>query len=255
MSCPVFVIHDEAKSGKSMPKEKKHFTNENYGGIIRTTDRLSVKGIHMRVVKEGKERRKEILDVAERLFTLNGYDNTSTNDILKEIGIARGTLYFHFKSKEDILDGIIDRILNQIENKVRYVALDESKPVLERFTLAVLSSNVDTDLGDMILEQVHKPQNALMHQKMQEKLLALLTPYFVKIIQDGIDQEIMQTDYPEETVEMALYYANAAFDDSIDYPVEVKMRKVQGFIANAELMLHMQPGSLLQAMMPMFYRR
>ena len=57
----------------------------------------------MRVVKEAEERRNEILDVAERLFGTKGFDNTSTNDILKEIGIARGTLYYHFKSKEDIL--------------------------------------------------------------------------------------------------------------------------------------------------------
>lgn len=209
----------------------------------------------MRIVKDGKERRKEILDVAERLFTINGYDDTSTNDILKEIGIARGTLYFHFKSKEDILDGIIDRILSQIETRVRMVALDESRPVLERFTLAVLSANVDTDVGDMVLEQVHKPQNALMHQKMQQKLMSSIIPYFVKVIKDGIDQGIMLTDYPEELVEMTLSYANVAFDDSIDYPQEIKLKKIQGFIANVELMLHMQPGSLLEAMMPMFYRR
>lgn len=46
----------------------------------------------MRVVKEAEERKNEILDVAERLFGTKGFDNTSTNDILNEIGIARGTL-------------------------------------------------------------------------------------------------------------------------------------------------------------------
>ena len=47
----------------------------------------------MRVVKEAVERRNEILDVAEILFCTQGYDNTSTNDIQAEIGIARVTLY------------------------------------------------------------------------------------------------------------------------------------------------------------------
>ncbi|MDO4491254.1 MAG: TetR/AcrR family transcriptional regulator [Lachnospiraceae bacterium] len=209
----------------------------------------------MRVVKEGKERRKEILDVSERLFCRNGYDSTSTNDILSEIGIARGTLYYHFRSKEEILDGIIERIISSIERKVAAIALDEEIPVLERFTKAVLNANVDTDVGDMVLEQVHKPQNALMHQKMEQSLLSAITPYFVKIIKDGISQGIMKSDYPEEVVEMTLSYANTAFDDTIDYPEEVKLRKVLGFIRNAELMLQMEPGSLLEAMMPMFYRR
>ena len=56
----------------------------------------------------------------------------------------------------------------------------------------------------MILEQVHKPQNALMHAKMQEKLLSQLIPFFVKIIEDGISQNLMQTDYPEDTLHMLL---------------------------------------------------
>ena len=51
----------------------------------------------MRVVKEAEERKNEILDVAERLFCTKGFDQTSTNDILKEIGIARGNLYYDFK--------------------------------------------------------------------------------------------------------------------------------------------------------------
>ena len=53
----------------------------------------------MRVVKSAEERKNEILDVAEQLFAEKGFDNASTNDIIKRIGIARGTLYHHFKSK------------------------------------------------------------------------------------------------------------------------------------------------------------
>ncbi|MEI3178564.1 MAG: helix-turn-helix domain-containing protein [Lachnospiraceae bacterium] len=72
----------------------------------------------MRVVKEAEERKNEILDVAERLFGEKGFDNTSTNDILEEIGIARGTLYYHFKSKEDILDAMIERMTEQLRKGI-----------------------------------------------------------------------------------------------------------------------------------------
>ena len=209
----------------------------------------------MRIVKEAAERRNEILDVAERLFCAKGYDNTSTNDILAEIGIARGTLYYHFKSKEDILDAMIDRILDGIIRKAGSIALDESIPVLERLTQTVLASNVDTKTGDMILEQVHKPQNALMHAKMQEKLISQLIPLFMKIIDDGISQGLIQVDYPEETIQMLLMYSNSAFDDSIDYSEEEKKKMVMAFIGNTETLFHMEKGSLLNAMLPMFYRK
>ena len=209
----------------------------------------------MRVVKEAVVRRNEILDVAERLFCTHGYDNTSTNDILAEIGIARGTLYYHFKNKEDILDAMIDRILDEIIRKARNIALNESISVLERLTQTVLAANVDTKTSDMILEQVHKPQNALMHAKMQEKLLSQLVPLFVKIIEDGISQNLMYTDYPEDTIQMLLLYSYFVFDDSIEYSADVKKRKVLAFISNVEVLLHMEKGSLREAMLPMFYKK
>ncbi len=223
--------------------------------VILHIDNLSVRVHIMRIVKEAAERRDEILDVAERLFCTNGYDNTSTNDILAEIGIARGTLYYHFKSKEDILDAMIDRILDEIIRKAKNIALNESMPVLERLTKTVLAANVDTKTGDMILEQVHKPQNALMHAKMQEKLLSQLVPLFVKIIENGIAQNLMQTDYPEDTIQMLLLYSNSVFDESIAYSQDVKKRKVLAFINNVEILLHMERGSLLETMLPMFYRK
>ena len=64
----------------------------------------------MRIVKEAEVRKEEILDAAETLFAAKGFDNTSTGDILDAVGIARGTLYYHFRSKEEILDGVIQRI-------------------------------------------------------------------------------------------------------------------------------------------------
>lgn len=209
----------------------------------------------MRVVKDATERRNEILDVAERLFCTRGYDQTSTNDILAEIGIARGTLYYHFTSKEDILDAMVDRILDEIVRRTSRIALDESVPVLERLTQSVLAANVDTKTGDMLLEQMHKPQNALMHAKMQERLLKQLIPLFTKLIEDGISQGLMQTDDPEDTIEMLLLYSNTVFDDAIAYSEEEKKRKVFAFIRNTEILLHMEKGSLLEAMLPMFYRQ
>ena len=67
----------------------------------------------MRIIKEYEERRKEILETAERLFLTKGYTKTTVNDILKEIGIAKGTFYHYFKSKEEVMDEIIMRIIKE----------------------------------------------------------------------------------------------------------------------------------------------
>ena len=206
----------------------------------------------MRIVKDAEERRNEILDVAERLFCAKGFDNASTNDILTEIGIARGTLYYHFKSKEDILDAMIERLTNQMVEKAAAIALDESIPVLERLTRTMLSLNIDNELGDMVMEQIHRPQNALMHQKLENMLLGRVNKLITKIAEDGIRQGIMHTDYPAEAVEMIMTYSYTAFDSMVQYSEEEKQKKVMGFIYNTERLFGMESGALFEAMKPIF---
>lgn len=202
----------------------------------------------MRVVKEAEERKNEILDIAEHLFVVKGFDNTSTNYILREIGIARGTLYYHFKSKEEILDAMIDRLTKQLVEKSKKILSQKNIPVLQRLTMMTLSLNISSgNLGHEILEQVHKPQNALMHQKMQKCLLSGITPLITSLIEEFITQGICQTDYPVEVVEMTLLYYNTMFDDLTELNEETKQRKLTAFTYNLERLLQMKQGSMQNA--------
>ena len=57
------------------------------------------------------ETRERIEEKADTLFYESGFDATSFADIANEVGISRGNFYHHFKSKDDILDAVIDRRL------------------------------------------------------------------------------------------------------------------------------------------------
>lgn len=192
--------------------------------------------------------------MAERLFCTKGFDATSTGDILREVGIARGTLYYHFKSKEDILDAMIDRLTGQLMRKASMIAEDQSIPVLERLAESIMALNLNNDLGNMVMEQIHRPQNALLHQKMQSRLLAEVNPMITRIIKDGIEQGICQTAYPEGMVEMTMLYSNVAFDDLAENTPQEQQRKVMAFTYNVERMLGMPEGSLQQTMSKIFER-
>lgn len=208
----------------------------------------------MRVVKEAEERREEILDAAEKLFAAKGFDNTSTGDILDAVGIARGTLYYHFKSKEDILDGVIGRITNRLMQDAGEIVRKKELPVLERLTKAILSLNVESKIGYEIMEQVHRPQNALMHQKMQAILLAGINPILTELVEEGIGQGICHTRYPESVVEMTILYANVAFDELNVSRLSPEQweKKIAGFIYNMERLMGMAEGSLKEAIMEIF---
>lgn len=206
----------------------------------------------MRIVKEAEERKNEILDAAEQLFCTKGFDRTSTNDILDVVGIARGTLYYHFKSKEDILDAMIERLTNQMVAKASQIALDDSVPVLERLTRTIMSLNVDNELGNLIMEEVHRPQNALMHQKLEDMLLGRVNKLITIIIEDGIKQEIFHTEYPAEAVEMIMTYSYKTFDSMNKYSKEEENRKIMGFVYHSERVLGMEQGALKEVMQTIF---
>ena len=208
----------------------------------------------MRIVKEAEIRREEILDAAEKLFAAKGFDNTSTGDILDAVGIARGTLYYHFKSKEDILDGVIQRITDRLIKDAGEIVRKKELPVLERLTKAILSLNVDSRIGYEIMEQVHRPQNALMHQKMQTTLLSGINPILTELVEEGIEQGICHTRYPESVVEMTILYANTAFDELniAGLSPEERERKISGFIYNLERLMGMAEGSLRETIMAIF---
>lgn len=208
----------------------------------------------MRIVKEAEVRKEEILDAAEKLFAAKGFDNTSTGDILDAVGIARGTLYYHFKSKEDILDGVIQRITDQLMQDAGEIVRKKELPVLERLTKAILSLNVESKIGCEIMEQVHRPQNALMHQKMQTTLLAGINPILTELVEEGIQQGICHTRYPESVVEMTILYANTAFDELTvaDLSPEQRERKIAGFIYNLERLMGMAEGGLQETIMAIF---
>lgn len=202
--------------------------------------------------KEAEERKSEILDAAERLFAGKGFDQTSTNDILDEVGIARGTLYYHFKSKEDILDAMIERLAGQMMRAAEKIAGDQKLPVLERLTGTITALNLNNSIGTEVMEQIHKPQNALMHQKMQEQLVSGTVRILTGLMQEGIEQNIIHTEYPAQAVEMLMIYSAEAFDSLMEQSEEEKQQRMLGFIYNAERLLGMEKGALQDTIMNIF---
>ncbi|MEB2282447.1 TetR/AcrR family transcriptional regulator [Lysinibacillus xylanilyticus] len=202
--------------------------------------------------KEAMERRNEILDAADELFGQKGFDGTSTNDILEKVGIARGTLYYHFKSKEDIMDALIERYNAEILGAANRIAADKSIAVHERIVRVVMALNISDGNGKEIIDHIHKPQNALMHQKIQKVIMNGLPPILTEIIREGIEQGLFSTPYPYECMEMIVAYTNTVFDDDmVDVTDEERAARIPAFVFNVERLLGVESGSLMY-MMKMF---
>lgn len=65
--------------------------------------------------------KKAIFDSAIKIFSMNGYDGATMEDISQNAGVAKGTLYYHFKSKEEIFNFIIHEGLQSIINRTMQI--------------------------------------------------------------------------------------------------------------------------------------
>ena len=198
----------------------------------------------MRIVKEAEERRNEILDVADELFNQKGFDATSTNDILDRVGVARGTLYYHFKSKEEIMDALVERYNNRLIGAAKDIASNKSIPVIERILQVVMALNLSDKNGEEVLEHIHKPQNVLMHHKIQKVIINKVTPILAEIIREGIDQGLFSTPFPYESVELIVAYIITVLDDDIvQMTEEERALRLQAFFHNIERLLGAEKDS------------
>src|SRR5271166_5979005 len=66
----------------------------------------------------GPERRRRILDSAKRVFAARGYHDTNISHICDDLGIARGTLYQYFRSKQDVFTAVIEELLDRVRRFV-----------------------------------------------------------------------------------------------------------------------------------------
>ncbi len=125
-----------------------------------------------------------ILDTAEKMFVEQGFDQTSISQLLDATKVARGTLYYYFTSKEEIMDAIIERWIEQSFEQMRIWVERKQLPILERLMGALASLNMQKD-GQELLDHLHAPQNALLHEKTNKILLSKAPQILYPLFQEG----------------------------------------------------------------------
>ncbi len=191
-------------------------------------------------------KKDQILDTSLQLFMKKGFDATSISDILSQLDIARGTLYYHFESKEAIMDAIIERLLNQVLEKIEKLMTNDSLSQAEKFMGFFASINLTQLTGDEeIVDYFNQPQNALFHEKSNRLLIKKLSPVLAQIISEGMESGLFDTPYPAETAELILV-GITGFVDSKDSPADEDSmnHRMESFLYNAARMLGMSQSGL-----------
>ena len=146
----------------------------------------------------------EILDVADYLFFTKGYDATTINDITKKMGVAQGMLYYYFKSKEEILEKMLDRHADSLMSEIKTIIDLNSSPT-EKISLTI--SNVlrkATYKDGLLLNLLYDNQNLNLKVQLFRQLELTLSPWLLKIIEDGLSRRVFHTMHAPTTVSYIL---------------------------------------------------
>lgn len=159
-------------------------------------------------------KRDLILNTMGELFAEGIAGTASVSDIAKRAGIAKGGLYYYFRSKEEVMDALVEREYENIIRHCEKILSESELNALDKFSLLLhvyTSSYIDPSLD----EYLHLPQNAAIHQKSLSLILLSLSGVVGAIIKQGIEEGIFTCEYSEEYAQIILSVFTFLLDPGI----------------------------------------
>ena len=159
-----------------------------------------------RIVKKADIRREEIISAARVLFQTRDYEKATMQELIETLNIAKGTLYYYFSSKQELLEAVIENIIDEeFEKKEKLLKFfsNGGTGAIEKLKILIEGSDV-ADENEKILETLHHPENIEMHTKQLGRYIARLAPLWASVLTEGCDEGVFKAEYPLEYAEFIL---------------------------------------------------
>ncbi len=197
-----------------------------------------------RTVKDPEVRRKEILTAAEELFKNHGYVNTTVEAIIQRVGVAKGTFYYYFKSKENILDALVHEIVDQRYEEYKKIADDSKIRAIDKMRLMLRGDNQFSEKENNLMENLHRPENRELHERINIEIVLKIAPVFAEVIEQGKKESVFNVEYPLETLQFLLAGSQFLLESGLfKWNKEEQAKRMQSMQTIIERSLGAAPGS------------
>ena len=161
-----------------------------------------------------KNTKARILEEALKLFSQSGYMGTSMNDIAARLGVTKAALYKHYKSKQEILDSIVDKMNEMDRERVKQYEMPEGKmedviagykgtafDKIRQFTKIQFLHWTEEEFPScfrkmLTLEQYRDPQLAALYQNyLADGPLAYIETLFAGLLGDAGEARQLALDF------------------------------------------------------------
>jgi len=189
-----------------------------------------------------EEKRDELAKQVFDIFMKNGYENTTLSLIVKELKISKGALYHYFATKEAYADAAVALCSKDCYERI-ICQIDDNMPAETNFNGLILSCSALFKGNEKSMENINTPSNAIFHQKLMAALVKALAPLYAKVISQGVQEKIFETECPLETAQMILTLTNFYFDaDLFGWDPEEMPAKLKAFEDLLTNTLKAKPG-------------
>ena len=133
--------------------------------------------------------KRKIFETSMKLFAEKGYDATSIEDITATVGVAKGTLYYHFSSKEEIFNFLIQEGIKLLQNSIDIKTAKHTNYLDKIKAIVLIQIKIVAKYEDIItilLSQFWGKEER--NKKCQEHVYAYISK-IEKIVQEGIEKD------------------------------------------------------------------
>jgi AcrR family transcriptional regulator len=134
-------------------------------------------------MREQSDTRRRIQEIALELFTEHGYEATSLREIAERLGVTKAALYYHFKTKEEILGSLMDDRLQILRDLVDWAKSQPRTPELRREVVRRYASQLENARHSNIMRFAERNQTALREQSRGEALKDAMMSVFGVLIE------------------------------------------------------------------------
>ena len=198
-----------------------------------------------RIVKNPDVRRLEILQAAENLFAKEGYVKTSVESIIKEAGIAKGTFYYYFKAKEDILEDLVEQVAEKLEAHLNSILALPNLNAIEKLKLMIKGREKNNIIASPVMEIIHKPKNRELQEKLNIKGIKIFAPLLIKVLKEGKNEKLFNKVPSLEAIQLILAGSQFVLESGLfSWSEKKQIVFLQSLQSLLELLVEVKAGTL-----------
>jgi len=190
-----------------------------------------------RTPQDPQIRINEILEAADQLFFTKGYHATTINDIAKKMGVAQGMLYYYFKSKEEVLEMLLEHHAASLMSEIKNINCHDNSPA-EKIALTVSTTLHKASYKDgLLLNILYDAKNLHLKVQLFYQLELALSPWLLKIIEAGVANRDFCVSHPPTTVDYILvitdFLSEALYKKTSEEILSFRLRMAETLIEKA----------------------